>query len=151
MRNKSVTLYRYKHRQRVSLFSNLSIASANSIITAFKILQSRVAPGAFHNSGDRFDPPRCHPRTREAVNKRIMNWILGKESMNSLIMWLNGAAGAGKSAIAQTIAELCYEAGILLASFFFSRSDPHRNNTTLLVPTLAYQISTLIPEYPRAP
>ena len=75
-----------------------------------------------------------------------MNWILGKESMDSLIMWLNGAAGAGKSAIAQTIAELCYEAGILLASFFFSRSDPHRNDTASLIPTLAYQISTAIPE-----
>ena len=75
-----------------------------------------------------------------------MNWIQGKESMESLIMWLNGAAGAGKSAIAQTIAQLCYAAGILLASFFFSRSNPHRNNITFLVPTIAYQISTAIPE-----
>ena len=54
-----------------------------------------------------------------------MNWVLGKENTNSLILWLNGAAGAGKSAIAQRIAELCHEADILLATFFFSRSDPN--------------------------
>ncbi|KJA25138.1 hypothetical protein HYPSUDRAFT_38100 [Hypholoma sublateritium FD-334 SS-4] len=123
-----------------------TVGPTQSLSEAFKILQSKVAPGAFHNSGERFDPPKCHPRTRRAVIERIMNWILGKESMNSLIMWLNGAAGAGKSAIAQTIAELCYEAGILLASFFFSKSDPHRNHAMSLFPTLAYQIACAIPE-----
>ena len=66
--------------------------------------------------------------------------------MDSLILWLNGAAGAGKSAIAQTIAELCDEAGVLLASFFFSWSDPYRNNGATLFPTLAYQIACAIPE-----
>ena len=75
-----------------------------------------------------------------------MNWILGKKSTNSLILWLNGAAGAGKSAIAQRIAELCHEADILLATFFFSRSDPNRNHVKALFSTLAYQIACAIPE-----
>lgn len=34
----------------------------------------------------------------------------------------------GKSAIAQTIAELWHTCHLLLASFFFSRTDPKRNN-----------------------
>ena len=112
---------------------------------AFEKLTKAVALGAFHNSGERFDPPKCHPRTRLAVTERIMNWILGKESTNELIMWLHGAAGAGKSAIAQRIAELCHEADRLLASFFFSKSDSRRNRADLLFPTIAYQIACAFP------
>ncbi|KJA21320.1 hypothetical protein HYPSUDRAFT_42181 [Hypholoma sublateritium FD-334 SS-4] len=123
-----------------------SLAVQSLSQSAFERLQKEVAPGAFHNSGERFDPPKCHPRTRVAVIERIMNWVLWKERTNSLVLWLNGAAGAGKSAIAQKIAELCYEAEILLASFFFSRSDPHRNHPKALFATLSYQIACAIPE-----
>ncbi|KAF8971825.1 hypothetical protein BDZ97DRAFT_1599698, partial [Flammula alnicola] len=59
-----------------------------------------LPPAAFHNSGDRFDPPKCHPNTRLAVLK-TMQWIVGSGDRNALIMWLHGAAGAGKSPIAQ--------------------------------------------------
>ena len=61
-------------------------------------------------------------------------------------MWLHGPAGCGKSAIAQRIAELCHEANRLLASFFFSRSEPRRNCAKYLVPTIAYQIARAFPE-----
>ena len=36
----------------------------------------------------------------------------------ALFLWLYGPAGAGKSAIAQTIAELLEEAGLLAGAFF---------------------------------
>jgi len=55
-------------------------------------------------------------------------------------MWLYGAAGAGKSAIGQTFAGKCDADGRLLASFFFGRSDPTRNNVKFLIPTIACQI-----------
>ena len=76
-----------------------------------------------------------------------MNWILGlgEEECEAVIMWLHGAAGAGKSAIAQTIAERCYALNLLLASFFFSRSDPSRNLAKYLIPTIAYQVATNLP------
>ena len=61
-------------------------------------------------------------------------------------MWLYGPAGAGKSAIVQTIAEKCTELNILLASFFFSRADGTRNHPNSLVATIAYQIRQRIPE-----
>ena len=64
---------------------------------------------------------------------------------DTFIMWLYGAAGAGKSAIAQTIAELCEEYKILLASFFFFRADSLRSNSKQLVATIAHQIATVIP------
>ena len=61
-------------------------------------------------------------------------------------MWLHGAAGAGKSAIAQRIAELFHEANILLASYFASnRADPRRMNANYIIPTISYQIASTIP------
>ena len=58
-------------------------------------------PGAFHNSLERGDPPKCHKRTREAILNKIMDWVMKKIETDAFMMWLYGAAGAGKSAIAQ--------------------------------------------------
>ena len=69
-----------------------------------------------------------------------------KIDSDAFIMWLYGAAGAGKSAIAQTIAELCDEHKLLLASFFFFRADSLRSNSEKLVATIAYQIAVVIPD-----
>ncbi|KDR79540.1 hypothetical protein GALMADRAFT_25224, partial [Galerina marginata CBS 339.88] len=103
---------------------------------------------AFHNSNDVHDPPRCHPNTRVAVLNKIMDWIRGldPEAREALIMWLYGPAGSGKSAIARSIAERCYEEGILVASYFFSRSDPTRNHGRSLIATIAYQASIRFPD-----
>ena len=61
-------------------------------------------------------------------------------------MWMYGPAGAGKSAIAQTIAEMCEEEMLLLASFFFSRNDPSRSTVKPLIATIAYQITLNLPD-----
>ena len=61
-------------------------------------------------------------------------------------MWIYGAAGAGKSSIARSIAEWCQKEGILLASFFFFRSDPQRNNFKRFIATLAYDITQSVPD-----
>ncbi|KAF8799377.1 hypothetical protein BYT27DRAFT_6862444 [Phlegmacium glaucopus] len=74
-----------------------------------------------------------------------MEWIETIDR-DEFFLWLYGPAGAGKSAIAQTIAELCHKAGLLAASFFFSRTASGRNDATLLIPTLAYQLTISIPE-----
>ena len=60
-------------------------------------------------------------------------------------MWLYGSAGAGKSAIAQTFAEMCEKDGRLLASFFFGRSDATRDDAKFLIPTIACQVYSSIP------
>ena len=69
-----------------------------------------------------------------------MDWVVGEVGWDGFIKWLYGPAGAGKSAIAQTIAERCHARHLLLASFFFSRTDPKRNNEKCLIATIAYQI-----------
>jgi hypothetical protein len=104
-----------------------------------------MAPGAFHNSDERYDPPKCHPHTRRAVLKKIMDWVKDPNKV-ALFLWLYGPAGAGKSAIAQTIAELLEKLGLLAAAFFFSRNAAGRNDKTRLVPTLVYHLIKSIPE-----
>jgi hypothetical protein len=76
-----------------------------------------------------------------------MDWILGlgSEDQNAVILWFYGPAGAGKSAIAHTIAKRCELEKLLLASFFFSRSDPTRSNSRSLITTISYQITINIP------
>jgi hypothetical protein len=113
------------------------------------VLKTHVALGAFHNSAERFDPPKCHPHTREAVLKRIMQWV-DDPSNQAQIMWIFGPAGAGKSAIAQSIADFCFQSDNLAASFFFSRHSAGRDNAVQFITTLAYQLSRSIPEMKAA-
>ena len=75
-----------------------------------------------------------------------MNWVVGEVGWDEFIMWLYGPAGAGKSAIAQTIAERCYARHLLLASFFFCRTDSKRNNEKSLIASIAYQIVLNLPQ-----
>jgi len=60
--------------------------------------------------------------------------------------WMFGPAGAGKSAIAQSIAEMCFRQRRLAASFFFSRNASGRDNETQFISTLVYQLALAIPE-----
>jgi hypothetical protein len=115
----------------------------NFIVMEF--IERHIAPGAFHNSDERYDPPKCHPHTRRAVLKKVTNWVKDTNKV-ALILWLYGPAGAGKSAIAQSIAELLEEAGLLAAAFFFSRNASGRNDKTPLVATLVHQLIKSIPE-----
>jgi len=71
---------------------------------------------------------------------KIEEWIQAETCVTKLL-WLHGPAGAGKSAIAQTVAETCAERGQLAASFFFSRSSPGRDALKHLSPTITVQIS----------
>ena len=110
-------------------------------------LHRATATAAFHNSEERFDPPKCHVNTRLAVLSKIMKWVRWEGDLYSFVMWVYGpAARAGKSAIAQTIAEICDKEMILLATFFFSRNDPSRSNIKPLIATIAYQITLNFPE-----
>ncbi|KAF8059071.1 hypothetical protein FPV67DRAFT_1427227 [Lyophyllum atratum] len=95
-----------------------------------------------YDSQERFPPPKCHPGTREPILKEVDEWtIAGSETGAGSVMWLHGPAGAGKSAIAQTVAEICTDRGQLAASFFFFRGSHHRNTITFLFTTIAYQLA----------
>ncbi|KAF8988964.1 hypothetical protein BDQ17DRAFT_1414533 [Cyathus striatus] len=110
----------------------------------FRFLQQQTIAGASHDAGERYDAPKCHPETRKAVLNNIMSWV-NSDSETTRIMWLYGAAGAGKSAIAQSIAEECHNMGKLAASFFFSRFEAGRNKKDRLIATIAFQLCVSVP------
>jgi len=110
-----------------------------------ELLATRVAHGALRNGAEQCDPPKCHPRTRKAVLKEIMKWIDSPPG-HARFLWMFGPVGSGKSAIAQTIAELCFKFNKLAATFFFSRNAVARSNELLLITTLVYQLANSFPE-----
>jgi hypothetical protein len=58
------------------------------------------------------------------------------------ILWLTGPAGAGKTAIAGSIADTCHELGILAGSFFFASftGSERRRSKRYLMATLVYHL-----------
>ncbi|KAF9461637.1 hypothetical protein BDZ94DRAFT_1115266, partial [Collybia nuda] len=103
---------------------------------------------AFHNSRERAPPPKCHPETRRSILSEIADWIALTSNFpqdHRRVLWLYGPAGAGKSAIAQTISEFCAEAKTLAASFFFARGKDRRSVATYIFTTIAHQLATSNP------
>ncbi|KAE9396000.1 hypothetical protein BT96DRAFT_997166 [Gymnopus androsaceus JB14] len=107
--------------------------------SGLKALYKSTAQDAFYNSEQRFPPPNCHPGTRIQILDILRSWITDVADSTS-IHWLYGAAGVGKSAVAQTVSEE-FAASHLAATFFFARADPLRNNLTSFFITIAYQLA----------
>ncbi|KAF5328876.1 hypothetical protein D9619_011453 [Psilocybe cf. subviscida] len=108
-------------------------------------LYQRVAHNAILNAAGRADEVRCYPGTRQEVIRKIENWKNRKAQLTSRIMWLSGPAGAGKTAIVQTVVEEWKKRGVAVASFFFFRGDNTRTNSEPVVATLLYQLFDLLP------
>ncbi|KAF5327395.1 hypothetical protein D9619_004078 [Psilocybe cf. subviscida] len=112
-----------------------------------ELLWERAALNAILNAGGRADEVKCYPGTREEVLVKIEAWIDAKKpSRECRIFWLSGPAGAGKSAIVQTLAERCMARGVPMANFFFFRGDATRNHARPIVATLLYQLIESFPE-----
>ncbi|KAJ7813252.1 hypothetical protein B0H13DRAFT_2468821 [Mycena leptocephala] len=118
------------------------------------ILYRAAAGDATHDSEDRFPQPRCHPETRTKMLDVLGKWTCGIEPPegsssdhnSSPILWLHGPAGAGKSAIAQTLCQKLEKEGRLGASFFFKREHPSRGHAKRLFATIAYQLALVLPD-----
>jgi len=102
----------------------------------------RRARGAEYRHGNRNG---CLKGTRESILDEIERWT--EDFDKSPVFWLNGLAGTGKSAIAQTIAERVFADGRLGASFFCSRGVEDRSNLQLIFPTLAFQLAQKYPAF----
>ncbi|KAJ7739161.1 hypothetical protein B0H16DRAFT_1424642 [Mycena metata] len=104
------------------------------------ILHRSAALEALYDSADSFPQPRCHPKTRTEMLAKLYNWLTEDASAQP-IRWLHGPAGAGKSAIMQTLCRQLQEAGRLGGAFFFERDHVIRGNAKALFTTLAYQLA----------
>jgi hypothetical protein len=88
-----------------------------------------------------WNPARaCRHGTRTAMLERIWQWIIsGNSAETAQIFFLTSVAGAGKSAIAHSVSQRCYQERILAASFFFDRSVTDR--PSMLFTTIARHLA----------
>ncbi|KAJ7074629.1 hypothetical protein C8F01DRAFT_31304 [Mycena amicta] len=125
------------------------LAAEKEFEAGFQRLQHYINGDALHNSEQRFPPPKCHSETRVAVQEAIQSWAMSESEERPNVLWLYGPAGAGKSAIAQTMAERWSASGDLAAAFFFARWRNGGGNGAKLFPTLAYQFALRSPDLKR--
>ena len=85
------------------------------------------------------DRQGCMKGTRKEILFQLEGWL--KDEQDKQVFWLNGLAGTGKTAIAQTFAEMSFADGTLGASFFCSRDFEDRSNLQSILPTLAFQLA----------
>ncbi|KAJ6554139.1 hypothetical protein B0H19DRAFT_994612, partial [Mycena capillaripes] len=106
------------------------------------VLHRAVALEALYDSADSFPQPKCHPNTRAKMLDDLYEWVVQSYPWSARSMcWLHGPAGAGKSAIMQSLCQRLQDAGRLGGSFFFKRGHSTRGNAKLLFATLAYQLA----------
>ncbi|KAF7354128.1 putative nwd2 protein [Mycena venus] len=118
--------------------NNHSGSSVHS--SGINVLHHAVALEALHDSAESFPQPKCHPETRKELLNKLYHWATDPGSTSS-INWLHGPAGAGKSAVMQSLCQQLKDAGQLSASFFFKREHLTRGNAKVLFATLAYQLA----------
>ncbi|KAF9262647.1 hypothetical protein L218DRAFT_903640, partial [Marasmius fiardii PR-910] len=104
-------------------------------------LSAKVAFSALHDAEARYPQPNVLPGTRKEILQRLCQWI-EEPSKENRVYWVNGAAGVGKSAIAQALSEKYIQTGQLAAAFFFSRNDSTRDKLDPFIATIAHQLAT---------
>ncbi|EKM81949.1 hypothetical protein AGABI1DRAFT_105346 [Agaricus bisporus var. burnettii JB137-S8] len=111
----------------------------NNISSQFveKLLKKTI-PGAAADSSARHPPPRCHPGTRLAVLERCLYFIANCDGEQK-ICWVVGAAGVGKSAVMQSVADSPNLPVICHMSVFFAING--RDDGTKTILTLSYQLA----------
>ncbi|OSD05365.1 WD40 repeat-like protein [Trametes coccinea BRFM310] len=101
----------------------------------------------------------CEQGTRREILATMCAWLRPEDPRlstlppplfavraNSRFFWMYAFAGAGKSTIAQTVAQWWDEDGILGASFFCAR-DGDRSNVLCIFRTIAYQLGCRFPAF----
>jgi hypothetical protein len=81
----------------------------------------------------------CLPKTRQGLLDDIVGWV--NDPNGGPVFWLHGAAGSGKSTVANTIGSLFSELERLAASFRFSRDTNQRNEPTFFFGNLTCQLA----------
>ena len=71
--------------------------------------------------------------------------VISDDPATNGLCWLNGPAGAGKSAIVRSLGEQLEEEDKLAGSFFFFRTDAQRNGTDNFMATITYQLCVAYP------
>lgn len=113
--------------------SSIHANCSPSVVEQIKTLESLRGPDLEGIRCNKYTV--CLPGTRKALLSVIMKWVTEPDGMR--VLWLNGVAGSGKSTVANTIASLFTEIGLLGASFRFSQHIEPK----YLFQNLAYQLA----------
>ncbi|KAF7977771.1 hypothetical protein HWV62_2653 [Athelia sp. TMB] len=118
---------------RDALDSGLGLQTATVVVRSdnLKCLEPAKMNAAYR--------PVCLPGTRVDAQKAIIEWLETPSEQN--ILWLHGAAGLGKSAVATTIAEYFREQHRRGAFLFFDRNVPIESDPSRVISTLAHQLA----------
>ncbi|KAJ2932901.1 hypothetical protein H1R20_g4186, partial [Candolleomyces eurysporus] len=138
----------YFEASHVTVITGGRPGTSDRSIDGWELLLKYTAPNALYNSSARYDAPKCDEDTCVEVTSEIMGWIQDRDGPQRLLC-MTGAAGSGKSALQQTIAEICGKGDILATSFFFSATDSSRNTVKAFIPTIAYQLGRRNPRLKR--
>ncbi|KAG2031638.1 hypothetical protein BDR03DRAFT_812169, partial [Suillus americanus] len=82
--------------------------------------------------------------------KDIQNWISSTEEVAPRVLWLSGAAGKGKSAVAHTIANWYIENGGIGSCFCFDRTEQANRRQDKIFMTIARELADCNPIVRRA-
>lgn len=87
----------------------------------------------------------CLPGTREGILSKIKSWICSTGEDVPRVLWLSGAAGTGKSAIAHTIIKWSNELGGLGACFCFDHTRRADGRHEKIFSTIAHDLAACNP------
>ncbi|KAF5359852.1 hypothetical protein D9756_002926 [Leucocoprinus leucothites] len=116
-------------------------------------LLAHSIPSATHDSSERYPPPLCHPGTREDFINLLTEWGRNTSQDHPHLAWMKGPAGVGKSAIAQSTAQVL---GDEIGATFFSRlamkheafgdflNQKIHRNPTIVTKSLRFQFDKLL-------
>lgn len=100
-------------------------------------LREFAIQGAQLYSAERHPAPECYAGTRTTIIDEILQWSRGE--LEEELLWVYGPAGAGKTAIAQTVGQ-SIKPEVFMAGFFFSRPRKH-NDPARFWPSICYQMT----------
>ena len=86
--------------------------------------------------------------TRLHIFEKIRLWLDDRTSENR-VMVISGDAGMGKSVISAVVCQRMQNAGRLSGSHFCQHNKARHRNPKIMLQSLAYQLSELLPQYKR--
>lgn len=104
-------------------------------------LLSNCEIDAIFDSIARDNAPRCSSAINVVIQQDVATFVKTRNDA-CLVLWVDGPAVCGKSALAQTLAEQFGRKKQLIGSFFFSEIM----DGSYFVPTLVYQLIQAFPE-----
>ncbi|KLO04488.1 hypothetical protein SCHPADRAFT_1003285 [Schizopora paradoxa] len=118
------------------LRNHASASDESSTKLADSFLRRQIGPSDQTELDD-----ECAPGTRSAILSEAENWLETPGAPN--ILWITGAPGAGKSAVAARLVHKVFPGIRLCAKFFAKRDFADRRDPSLLWRTLIYDFAKL--------